>query len=420
MVKVETSSPARLVRIPSALLLIALEFTSLVLFLAEGGTTSRTIEHSRYPVYFAAYGICILIVMLDLKSAKRFLEKPLVLWAFAALILFTWGMLVRTFNAPAGIEDYDFLRKFGLRVNAIGFVLCCALIFDDPNVLRLTKRAVVVATLAGVALNMYDLTFPGTFSYIPGRAAGLYVQPNDSGIALVFGCLIGLSAIRRGWWQEAFVLVSFIGVLVTFSRESILAFGFVVLGGSLAGRLSLRRLAVAGGVGAVLIVAFNMKGTFLNEQIVSTENWSRMTSQFWSDRSAKDRVELAKKTLDVFEEAPLLGQGFGTTGYWGDDESHNFYLSLLADHGIIGILLIPALLLSIGRRSWDFYCFAAVFLVWCLFSHLIFDNAAGLISLAIEAAEPYTRQVAYDPKPARWFTGGLRVPIKSPRVPGPL
>ena len=85
--------------------------------------------------------------------------------------------------------------------------------------------------------------------------------------------------------------------------------------------------------------------------------------------------------------------------------SHNFYLSLLADHGIIGIFLIPALLLSIGRRSWDFYAFAAVFLTWCLFSHNVLDASAGLISLAIEAVESHTRQVVYDPQPASLVYG---------------
>jgi len=319
-------------------------------------------------------------------------------WAFAALILFTWGMLVRTFNAPAGLEDYLFFRQFGLRVNAIGFLLCCAMIFDDPDALQITKRAVVVATLAGVALNIYDFMFPGTFSNIPGRAAGLYVQPNTSGIALVFGCLIGLSAIRRGWWQEAFVLVSSIGVLVTFSRESILAFGCIVLGGIVAGRLSLRRLAVTGGVGVALFVALNMGNNLLSEKIASSENWSRLTSE---DGSARNRAHLAKRTLDAFEEAPLLGQGFGTTRYWGDDlPSHNYYLDLLADHGIIGIFLIPALLLSVGRRSWDFYAFAAVFLLWSLFSFQVLDDASSLICLAIEALDPQRRQVAYDLGPA--------------------
>jgi hypothetical protein len=349
---------------------------------------------------------------LDVKSAKRFLDTPLVRWAFAALVLFTWGMLVRTFNSPAGIDDYQFFRMFGLRVIAIGFLLCCAMIFDDPDALRVTKRAVLVATLVGVALNIYDLMFPGTFSGIIGRAAGLYVQPNISGMALVFGCLIGLTAIHRGWRREVFVLISFVGVLVTFSRESILAFGFVVLGASLAGRLSLGRLAIAAGVGAALFFSFNIGNNFLTEEIINTENWSRITSHVF-DASARDRIQLAKKTLDEFEEAPVLGQGFGTTSYWDDTESHNYYLTLLADHGIIGIFLIPTLLFSIGRRSWDFYVFAAVFLVWGLFSHNVLDEASGLISLAIQAVEPHTRQGCLQ---SRTRIAGLRADLTPSRV----
>jgi O-antigen ligase len=183
-------------------------------------------------------------------------------------------------------------------------------------------------------------------------------------------------------------------VLVTFSRESILAFGCVVLGETLARRLSLSRLAVAGGVGIALFIAFNMGKNLLSENTASAENWARLTSQFLSDNSATDRVERAEKTLGAFEEAPLLGQGFGTTSFGGDMlPSHNYYLSLLADHGIIGIFLIPALLLSIRRRSWDFYTFAAVFLLWCFFSHNVLDDVAGLISLAIEAAEATPRYV---------------------------
>lgn len=393
-------SLANFIRIPSAILLIALEFTSLVPFLAEGGTIPRTVQHSRFPVYFAAFGICALIMALDFKSVKRSLERPLVGWALAALMLFTWGMLLRTLEAPPAIDDYYFFREFGLQVNAIGFLLCCTIIFDDPRVLEITKRAVVIATLVGVALNIYDVMFPGTFSDVPGRGAGLHVDPNMSGIALVFGCAIGLSAIRRGWWREAFVMVSFIGILVTFSRESILAFIFVLLGWSLAGRLSLRRLAVAGGVGFALFVAFNIGNGYLSGKIVSNENWSRITFSL-DDPSSAQRVDLAKRTLGIFEKAPLLGQGFGTTIYWGQDAaSHDYYLNLLADHGIIGIFLIPALLFSIGRRSWDFYGFAGAFLLWCFFYHGVFDEAAALIALAIEAVERPTRQIAYDPEPA--------------------
>ena len=393
-------SLAKIVRIPSAISLIALEFTCLFPFLMEGGKTPVTNEHSRYSLYFAAYGICALIMALDFKSAKGFLVKPLVRWAFAAVMLFTWGMLVRVFDAPAGIEDYLFFRVFLLQINAIGFLLCCTMIFDDPDVLQMTKWAVAIATLVGILLNIYDFMFPGFFSYDSGRAAGLYVDPNISGISLVFGCVIGLSAIRRPWWREAFVLVSFIGVLVTFSREAILAFGCVLVGGILAGRLRLPRMAVACGVGVALFMAFNIGNSLLSQKLATSDSWSRFRLTLKSDYSARDRVNVAEQTLDAFEEAPLLGQGFGTTAFWdrGRLGSHNFYLALLADYGIIGIFLIPALLLSIGRKSWDFYGFAAAVVVFCLFYHSPLTEVACIISLAIEAVEAQPRHVAYDPK----------------------
>ena len=380
-------SLANAVRIPSAIALIALEFTCLFPFLAEGGATPVTNERSRYSLYFASYGICALIMAFDFKCLKGLLEKPVVRWAFAAVMLLTWGMLVRVFNAPAGIEDYLFFRVFALQLNAIGFMLCCTMIFDDPDVLQIAKWTVAVATLVGVVLNIYDFMFPGLFSYAPGRAAGLYVDPNISGIALAFGCVIGLSTIRRPWWQEAFVLISFIGVLLTFSREALLAFGFVLVGGNLAGRWKLRRLAIACSVGVALFVALNLGDNLVSEKLATSNSWSRITSH--SDSSARERADLAEQTLDAFEEAPLLGQGFGTTMFWDMRRlgSHNFYLALLADHGIIGIFLIPALLWSIGRKCWEFYGFAAAFLVFCLFYHSVFTEVAVIISLAIEAVE---------------------------------
>src|SRR5208282_1932733 len=191
----------------------------------------------------------------------------------------------------------------------------------------------------------------------------------------------------RPWWQEAFVLVSFIGVLVTFSRMAIIAFGCVLVVGILAGRLRLPRMAAACGVGVALFVAFNVGNSLLGEKLATSDSWSRLTSK--SDSSAEGRVNLAEQTLDAFEEAPLLGQGFGTTIFWdrGRLGSHNFFLALLADQGIIGIFLIPALLVSIGRKSWDFYGFGAAVLIFFLFYHSPLTEVACIISLAIEAVE---------------------------------
>jgi hypothetical protein len=60
----------------------------------------------------------------------------------------------------------------------------------------------------------------------------------------------------------------------------------------------------------------------------------------------------------------------------------------MADYGIIGLFVIPALVWSVRRRSWDSYAFAVIMLLWCFFNHNVFSNSFALITLAIQADEP--------------------------------
>jgi O-antigen ligase len=264
-------------------------------------------------------------------------------------------------------------------------------IFDDPDVLHLTKRAVVLATILGISLNLYVVFYPNTFGIDTGRAAGLYADPNYSGMALVLGCLIGFTATPRRW-RELFLLATVAGVVATFSREALIALVVVVIGATFAGAVSFRRLVVGGALVAGLFLALNLPRVLRQGDILSPDNLGRLTFET-SDASARGRLELAQKAFAQFEAAPLLGQGFGTTGWWTETtQSHNLYLSLLADLGILGILLIPALMFSLRRKTWDFYTFAIVFMVWPLFFHMALTVTFSLISLAIEADEAGDRR----------------------------
>jgi O-antigen ligase len=379
------------IRLGTALLLVGLEFTNLGPYLAE-------VQHSRFPlllarsVQFAAYGLCLMIIVVDRKNAKRLLEKRIILWAFAFLLLLTWAMLVRMFNSPVGWSDYLLFREFGLQVHNIALLLACVVIFDDPYVLWVTKRAVMIATLVGIPLIAYDVLYPGFFlSEIPGRGAGLYMQPNSAGMAVVFGCLIGLTTIPRGWRKELFVLCCLAGVLATFSRQAAISFAVILIAGSLGRAFSPHRLIVVGAVVAALFVAKNLGNTLTDNNIVNSDAWARLTFQ-WSDSSTKARERLAQKSFEMFAEAPLLGQGFGTTVYWGDTPGHSAYLNLMADCGILGALVIPGLILSIRRRTWNFNTFAGIFLLWGVFSHQVLSELYALITIAILAAEPRNAQ----------------------------
>jgi hypothetical protein len=368
-----------------ALLLIGLEFTNLFPIVAEGGKTQLTNPRSPYILQFATYGVCALLLALDQSNVTRLVQQRIFKWSFAVLALFTWGMLVRTFYQPPGIPSYEFLRTFGLQVHAIGFMLACVVIFDHPKVLALAKTGVVLATLLGVALNLYELFHPGTFSSVPGRAAGLYADSNCSGMALVFGCLVGLTAIRPRW-REIFLILVAAGVVVTFSREAILALAIVAAGALLSRTLSPHRLIVGGVLACAFLSTLQLGNSLRGPLSLSAANLERL-SFATGDASAEDRIQLGHKVLEEFEAAPLFGHGFGTDEYWGDIQSHDFFLNMLANYGILGVFIIPALVLSVRDKSWDSNVFGLVFLVWSFFLHLVLLLPFSLVIIAIEAAQ---------------------------------
>jgi hypothetical protein len=374
-------------RLAWAPLLIVTEFTNLFEFYALGGKNLPPPHpHSPYGLQIATYGVCGLILALDPSNAARLVQKRIFKWTFAVFTLFAWGMLVRTFYAPAGIQSYDFIRTFGLQVHAIGFMLASVVIFNHPKVLALVKPAVALATLLGAALNLYEVFHPGTFSSIAGRAAGLYIDSNCSGIALVLGSLVGLTAIRPRW-REMFLLLTCAGVVATFSREAILAFAIVVAGAALGRALSFRRLVVGGAVACALFSTLELGNSLRGSQSWRAANLERL-SFGTGDASAEDRFRLGRRVLKEFEAAPLFGHGFGTDEYWGDIQSHDFFLNMLANYGILGAFVIPTLVLSVRRKSWDSNVFGLVFFIWSFFLHLVLLLPFSLIIIAIEAVEP--------------------------------
>jgi hypothetical protein len=387
---------ARVIRIGFAYVLVFLVFTNLFAFFTGLGESDYAAAHANlqhvrslgvppYAIRDIGFVIAALVVLLDPAQLRRLFESPLFRWAFCILILYTWAMLHRTMEAPPGMPIYDLMLPYLSRSNMLAFMVSCIVIFDGEDVLRITKWLVVFATLGAVVLNAYDLAYPGTFSEVAGRGAGLFINPNGAGMAIVVGCLIGLPVLPK-YWRELFLVVSSLGVLATFSREAILAQFIVVVGAGIARAVSMRMLAVGGALAIALFAAFSLGQILEQGGVLSSDNMSRL-SMGTADNSTAHRLEDAEQTLNAFEEAPILGQGIGTDEYWSGEPAHNLYLRLMADQGIIGLLIIPALVFSLRRKSWDFYAFAIVFFLWCLFDHFIMTSPFALMCFAIEAGE---------------------------------
>lgn len=387
---------ARIVRIGFAYVLVLLVFTNLFAFFTGLGESDYAAAHANlqhvrnlgvppYTIRDIGFVIAALVFLLDPAQLRRLIESPLFRWAFCILILYTWAMLHRTMEAPPGMPIYDLMLPYLSRSNMLAFMVSCIVIFDGEDVLRITKWLVVLATLGAVVLNAYDLVYPGTFSEVAGRGAGLFINPNGAGMAIVVGCLIGLPVLPK-YWRELFLVGCSLGVLATFSREAILAQFIVVVGAGIARAVSMRMLAVGGTLAMLLFAAFSLGQILEQGGVLSSDNMSRL-SMGTADNSTAHRLEDAEQTLNAFEEAPILGQGIGTDEYWSGEPAHNMYLRLMADQGIVGLLIIPALVFSLRRKSWDFYAFAIVFFLWCLFDHFIMTSPFALMCFAIEAGE---------------------------------
>jgi len=387
---------AEVLRLVSAQVLIFVVFTGLFDFLTgftgtDYAAIHTNLKHMRqlgippYSIRVGALAVAIFIIMFDPRCARRLFKKPVFRWSVALLIIFTWGMLLRTFNTPVGLTLYDLMLPFYTRLVILAFLISCLIIFDGVSVLRSATQAIALASLLEVGLTVYDVLYPGTFSNTPGRAAGFYTNSNQWGMMLVLSCLIGLPAVPRRW-RELFVLATSAAVLATFSRTAMLA-ALIVLVAIISTRtVSPVRLTIGAALGITLYLGFNLSFALKENGVLTQNTLYRLTGGI-QDSSARDRLRLAEKTLEEFEEAPLLGQGLATTEYWSDIRTHDLYLELMADYGVVGILIIPALMLSIGRRSWDFYAFAFAFMLWCLFDHFVLNIPGALIAVAIEASE---------------------------------
>ncbi|WP_461202965.1 O-antigen ligase family protein [Enterococcus sp. N342-3-1-2] len=63
------------------------------------------------------------------------------------------------------------------------------------------------------------------------------------------------------------------------------------------------------------------------------------------------RLELWKYTFTLFKEAPIIGAGFGVVRSVFNMETHNIYLQLLGETGIVGFILFLALFILFLKNS---------------------------------------------------------------------
>jgi len=325
---------------------------------------------------------------------QDFLKVPLVAWCFGfAFVTMLWFL--------GSSQSEVAWREVRGRLSDTMLMLSCLMIFASPSAVRSARWALVFAVLLGVALNIYEFFVPMTFSPIHGRSAGLFGNSNLSGEALVLGMILSVTVLPSSF-RGPFLLLTGVGIFVTFSRGSIAAWFLAVSGlllftkGVRAKDLVWTFLGSLLIVGIVLLPKLDAILTTMDQTGVINKNteerlaWLTNPSGV-SDASSWSRMYAAQQAWNKFADHPWVGSGTGTMHESFDIPPHNQYLSYMLDHGVLGATIVPLLLLALlwGARGETMrvgLVFGTTILVLSFFTHSILDFGPSLILFALLAA----------------------------------
>ncbi|MBN1942309.1 MAG: O-antigen ligase family protein [Phycisphaerae bacterium] len=306
----------------------------------------------------------------------------LVLLLYTAFSATTSGWTART----PGVETAPYYRFLGsMLLPFVMFFLLCNAGSDEKQI----RRALVMITVYGwyalyigylqyAAINGVEwarsFIWPAyindpTFGIHFDRARGVFSGATPQAVLMVSLFYIDLYLIRklRGPYRAALVVQAILvppAVFFTLLRSAYLAFlicGFLWV--LLTGRRKFRWLKLAGLLLVVMIFIFASW-----ERLSSTD---RATGGVAQKGPIRSRLILIEQTWKIMAEAPLLGVGFGhfvdkqqsmprDPGELSGEPTgvlvqHNLFLNMLAETGVIGLVLTILVFLLLWKQSYQLY-----------------------------------------------------------------
>jgi hypothetical protein len=290
------------------------------------------------------------------------------------------------------ISDRHFERGNYTSVIAVTLVFMVASLLasrdDLAGILSLSAFSIVaIAT----TLNLYELFVENNvWSLSPGRSAGLYINPNISGQALV-----GFGLVFLLWRNSSLAIVDlilmvmvFAGVFSTFSRAGILAamalFPLTVLFKANL-KQALRFFAI--GV-AITLATFVFASYVLTNITLSKDAMVRINSL--SEEGGvgdyrEDRGNVALDAMGLAMKEPFLGVGVRTTLEMREGP-HNMFIAMMVDYGAVGvaiyILFILRMIFIAGSAEREVSAALWLFCGWLVLfsfvSHNLLDDAGTM------------------------------------------
>ncbi len=358
------------------------------------------------PLAFIAItiGIITALVLSNQKSFNYIFRAPIYGWiVFYVVISLIWMILP---NSHAGPRDMRII----ILSSAYLFSVASLMYFDDSD-FTTTRKAILFITVVSISNNILEFFNPGFFISqgsdikILGRSAGLYINANIAGEAIILGMIFSYHLVNKNL-KLIFLFICLLGIIPTFSRASIASW-FIVVIIMIATKSINKKTAISLGISLFLTIAIllpiltsfidlNLEGAAKN-LLGRLDFFS--SNRYVADHSQTERLEIAKGALRYFEENPIFGGGLALTRYWEYRVSaHNMFLVLMAERGIIGFFIYPLLILSSiwgakGEARSIAMAFGTYSLIIGFTTHNILDGYHTLIAFALMAGLSYRSRI---------------------------
>jgi O-antigen ligase len=377
-----------------------------LLFLTYWPTYSYLVLGGQSPLYFYMLPgfVALPLIFLQPATALRLLNEPVVWWFATYVILgMAWLLLAQDFPNVAG-------QQWRMRVLAC-FFFCTILVNSSMSRRQFVALAIAACVVLACALNWFDVIFPSRLVPVgfqganPGRGAGLFINANGAaafvlmgtiavlpyapmrtrGALLLLGVLAVAPTFSRFGWIFAVLLIPIAMILKLLDRRQML---LIVL--------SIPLLLVAGGI----YYEFMLESG--NENLIGRLTWFQTFGDQY-DFSLRERAYVAQRAWESFVDSPIYGHGIGVTLAKGARVgTHNMYVLLMAEQGLIGLALYLSLIGIVAIRGWQLartataihtreigstmVVYAAFLAAYGFVNHNVLDEPHGMFILAFIVA----------------------------------
>lgn len=347
----------------------------LLLMVAIAGTAALA-GGRQLALCLPGYGILACAAILSWWPARR---KPIPRGAGECLLtatIFFAYIAGRAFFSP---EEYLARRDLYLAMGALVTYLLTALCVPSPRARMWLVAGLLLLGLANCGVGAIQF-FKGQnympFPFLPRadygtRASGFFGYPNHLATFLCISLMMGLAVTfwsRWPVWAKILTgyssLMCLLGLLITGSRGGYIgaAIGLLVFG--LLSLLLIGKLASGRVIVLIIAGSLGVAGLAWGVQHLKTRSFlieSRTAETLTVDSA---RLRLWQAAWKQFQLKPVVGTGSGTYLYYGRQfrhptiqkdpvYTHNEYIQLLAEYGILGIAAAVMFLETHLRRGWN-------------------------------------------------------------------